>query len=240
MPVHPCGNFKYNSAIKILEREHGKNDLKTVHWLDVQTSGILFFAKTSEAAAEFEDELRADRVHKTYIAWVIGDMTKLGDTIDCKDPIYQITPFYFSTNKGDKDEDFKEGGQPVPWTMKEARTVFTVMFYDEQSNTTVVSCWLYTGRTHQIWVHLKGLGHPIANDPNYGGILHNGFSIPEESKEEPIWKEETQYHQDPGYPDWESMRFWLHAFKYKYKEKTIETPLPEWAKPEYKIKNKFS
>lgn len=34
MPVHPCGNFKYNSLIKLLEREYAKYNLKCVHWLD--------------------------------------------------------------------------------------------------------------------------------------------------------------------------------------------------------------
>lgn len=45
LPVHPCGNFKYNSLIKILERDYGKTGLKCVHRLDRQTSGILFYAK---------------------------------------------------------------------------------------------------------------------------------------------------------------------------------------------------
>ena len=74
MPVHPCGNFKFNSLMKILEIEHGFHDLKCVHWLDRQTSGIVFFAKSILAANEFEHELRKDKIKKIYLAWVWGWM----------------------------------------------------------------------------------------------------------------------------------------------------------------------
>ena len=45
LPVHPCGNFMYNTLSKIAEVEMGYEGLKTVHRLDRQTSGIVFFAK---------------------------------------------------------------------------------------------------------------------------------------------------------------------------------------------------
>ena len=45
MPVHACGNFQYNTLMKICEHELKYDVLKTVHRLDRQTSGIVFFAK---------------------------------------------------------------------------------------------------------------------------------------------------------------------------------------------------
>ena len=45
LPVHACGNFMFNTLLKVVEIEMGYPDLKTVHRLDRQTSGILFFAK---------------------------------------------------------------------------------------------------------------------------------------------------------------------------------------------------
>ena len=56
-------------------------------------------------------------------------------------------------------------------TVKPAQTSFTVVEYNEESDSTVVLCRPSTGRTHQIRLHLQHLGHPIANDPNYGGEL---------------------------------------------------------------------
>ena len=69
IPVHACGNFKYNSVQGILEKEMGyreapENDktnttykgvLKTVHRLDRQTSGIVFFAKTEQSSNKFRE-----------------------------------------------------------------------------------------------------------------------------------------------------------------------------------------
>ena len=60
-------------------------------------------------------------------------------------------------------------------TVKPAETSFGVVRYDEATDSTIVICRPATGRTHQIRLHLQYLGHPIANDPNYGGDLfyHN-------------------------------------------------------------------
>ena len=58
MPVHACGNFKYNTLQSILENEMGfKNKIKTVHRLDRQTSGIVFFAKNEKASNTFREML---------------------------------------------------------------------------------------------------------------------------------------------------------------------------------------
>jgi len=46
-----------------------------------------------------------------------------------------------------------------------------VVEYDPESDSTLVMCRPETGRTHQIRLHLQHLGHPIANDPNYGGDM---------------------------------------------------------------------
>ena len=58
---------------------------------------------------------------------------------------------------------------------KYAETDFEKLFYDEKSNTSVVMAKPKTGRTHQIRIHLRYLGYPIANDPCYGGIVYNGL-----------------------------------------------------------------
>jgi len=57
---------------------------------------------------------------------------------------------------------------------KPAQTSFAVVHYDEETDSTVVLAKPVTGRTHQIRLHLQYLGHPIANDPNYGGEIFFG------------------------------------------------------------------
>jgi 23S rRNA-/tRNA-specific pseudouridylate synthase len=54
-------------------------------------------------------------------------------------------------------------------TVKPAQTSFCALSYHPESDSTLVLCRPQTGRTHQIRLHLLRLGHPIANDPNYGG-----------------------------------------------------------------------
>ena len=113
---------------------------------------------------------------------------------------------------------------------------------------------------HQIRVHLKSIGHPIANDVKYGGILFNDIHIPEvETKHESTnlaeeGKEETksslnmieggqscnnsEVYSADLIKDL-SLQFWLHAYKYTFKDETYETSIPEWAKKDYKIAKVF-
>ena len=73
MPVHEGGSYKYNSLLGILENDHNIKGLKTVHRLDRQTSGIVFFAKNVKATNEFRTALDNDVVQKIYLARVLGN-----------------------------------------------------------------------------------------------------------------------------------------------------------------------
>lgn len=163
LPIHPCGNYYYNCLKTILHWDYGYEDLRIVHRLDKQTSGILFLAKNIDAANEFAEHLQKEgEIKKVYFARVRGKIEKESPfTID--QPIFFVNTNYYDTTAPEGQE--KKG--------KDAVTQVEIMFYDEESNTTVVKCYPITGRTHQIRVHLKYIGHPIANDDNYGGIRHN-------------------------------------------------------------------
>mmetsp|Transcript_15591 Transcript_15591/g.10960 ORF Transcript_15591/g.10960 Transcript_15591/m.10960 type:complete len:157 (-) Transcript_15591:606-1076(-) len=83
IPVHPCGNFHYNSLSKILEVEKMYKApggfLGTVHRLDRQTSGIVFFAKNQKCSNEFREAIQNNCVSKVYFARVKGDFSKVCD-----------------------------------------------------------------------------------------------------------------------------------------------------------------
>lgn len=70
LPVHACGNFMYNTLLKVAEIEMGYPNLKTVHRLDRQTSGIVFFAKKTDSSNSFREALIANEVTKVYYARV--------------------------------------------------------------------------------------------------------------------------------------------------------------------------
>lgn len=91
MPVHPCGNFKFNSLSTILELCLKRTGLKTVHRLDRQTSGIVFFAKTVEDANNFRESLLSDKVKKVYYTRVKGDFSSICDTqgkVECNQSVF--------------------------------------------------------------------------------------------------------------------------------------------------------
>eukprot|EP00752_Nemacystus_decipiens_P001362 g1351.t1 len=70
--------------------------------------------------------------------------------------------------------DYKHGVYECHPLGKEAQTAIRKVEYDAASDTSVVECSPVHGRTHQIRLHLQWTGHPIANDPCYGGELHFG------------------------------------------------------------------
>ena len=77
MPVHACGNFHHNTLQEICQTEYGYGKLMTVHRLDRQTSGIVFFAKTDKDANMFREAMVANQVAKVYLARVLGDFRKV-------------------------------------------------------------------------------------------------------------------------------------------------------------------
>jgi len=66
-------------------------------------------------------------------------------------------------------------------TVKPAHSSFGVVSYDRRTDSTLLICRPYTGRTHQLRLHLQHLEHPIANDPNYGGDIWYGNPLGKES-----------------------------------------------------------
>ena len=127
-----------------------------VHRIDKDTSGLLVIAKTEQAmtflAKQFEDKT-SDR---EYIALVWGNVKEDEGTVEgnigrhLKDRMQMAV--------------FPEGDQGKP-----AVTHYKVL--ERLGYVTLISCKLETGRTHQIRVHMKYIGHTIFNDARYGGDL---------------------------------------------------------------------
>lgn len=152
IPVHPTGRYRFNTVTKILEKQLGYA-VHPCNRLDRLTSGLMFLAKTPRGADEMADQMKAREVSKEYVARVVGEFPA-GEII-VERPLKTIAPKLGLNTVCDIND---EGA-------KDAKTVFTRISYDGQ--TSVVKCKPYTGRTHQIRVHLQFLGHPIANDPLY-------------------------------------------------------------------------
>ncbi|XP_028578587.2 pseudouridylate synthase RPUSD2 [Podarcis muralis] len=149
LPVHPCGRFRHNTVIFILGKEHNLKELHTIHRLDRLTSGVLMFAKSAEVSKRIDEQVRQRQLEKEYVCRVLGEFPE--NEVTCEEPILVVS--------------YKVGVCRVDPKGKVCKTVFRRLSYN--GKTSVVKCFPYTGRTHQIRVHLQFLGHPIVNDPIY-------------------------------------------------------------------------
>lgn len=127
--------------------------LQLVHRLDKDTSGILLIAKNSKAAEFLTDAFKNKTIKKTYLALVRGIPTKSEGVINI--PLRKKL-----LGKNEKvSPDFEEG--------KEAITEFKIL--KKFSDYSLLELRPLTGRTHQLRVHCKELGHAVLNDMKYGG-----------------------------------------------------------------------
>lgn len=125
-----------------------------VHRIDKNTSGLLVVAKNEHALNKLASQFFHKTSKRSYYALVWGDMDKEEGT---------ITGF-IGRNPKDRKQMFvfPDGEQG-----KEAVTHYRVV--ERLGYVNLVECKLETGRTHQIRVHFQYLGHPLFNDPEYGG-----------------------------------------------------------------------
>ncbi len=123
-----------------------------VHRIDKDTTGLLVVAKNDKAHLGLSAQLKDHSMHRIYMAVVEGIIKDEEGTV--------------SANIGRSLRDRKK--MCVIPTGREAITHYTVVDRNLQSRTTLVSCRLETGRTHQIRVHMAYLGHPVVGDPVYG------------------------------------------------------------------------
>ena len=130
------------------------NRPKLVHRLDKDTSGVLLLARTARSAGHFAKAFSSRTARKVYWALVVGVPAIEDGFIDL--PIGKQPG-----SGGEKMHVDEKDGQS-------ARTRYRIV--ERAGNTTAwVELQPYTGRTHQLRVHMAAIGHPIVGDGKYGG-----------------------------------------------------------------------
>ncbi len=158
MVVHPAPGHASGTVVNALM--HHCRDLSgingelrpgIVHRIDKDTSGLLMAAKNDAAHHSLAEQLKAHTVTRKYVALVHGNVSHDQGTVDApigRDP--HDRKLFTVTSRGSK----------------EAITHFIVL--ERLTGYTLMELQLETGRTHQIRVHMKYIGHPLAGDPVYG------------------------------------------------------------------------
>ena len=160
--VHPGhGNYEHtllNALSFYFGEKIDMNDpsIGLVHRIDKDTSGLLLIAKTPEAKANLGKQFFDHTTERTYNALVWGTFKEESGTIE-----------------GALARDNRDRTIYKVWSLedcpqaKEAITHWRVL--ERFPYVTLVECVLETGRTHQIRVHMKHIGHPLFCDEKYGG-----------------------------------------------------------------------
>ncbi|KAF8161363.1 tRNA-pseudouridine synthase [Crassisporium funariophilum] len=151
IPVHASGRYYRNTLIEILVDDFGYKKCYPCNRLDRLTSGLMIIPLSADRARQLTEEFVAGTVRKEYIARVKGRFPS--EEFVCEEPLLTV--------------DRQMGLNIVHPDGKPAKTVFNLIHYDENTDSSVVRCQPFTGRSHQLRVHLQFLGHPIANDPVY-------------------------------------------------------------------------
>ena len=160
MVVHPGhGNYSgtlINALLYHIENLPVNSNQRPglVHRIDKDTSGLLVVAKTEAAMTHLARQFFDKTSEREYIALVWGNVTDDQGTVEghiARNPRNRLQMMVYP-----------EGDQG-----KEAVTHYKVM--ERLGYVTLISCKLETGRTHQIRVHMKYIGHTLFNDERYGG-----------------------------------------------------------------------
>ncbi|AUS05821.1 RluA family pseudouridine synthase [Pseudotamlana carrageenivorans] len=162
MVVHPGhGNYSgtlINGLIHRFENLPNNSSERPglVHRIDKDTSGLLVIAKTEEAMSHLSMQFAEKTSEREYVALVWGNVEEEAGTVEGnigRHPKNRLQNTVFTDDEADK-------GKP-------AVTHYKVI--ERLGYVTLVSCKLETGRTHQIRVHMKHIGHTLFNDERYGG-----------------------------------------------------------------------
>ncbi|MBS1599118.1 MAG: RluA family pseudouridine synthase [Bacteroidetes bacterium] len=162
--VHPAsGNYTgtlINGVAYYLQQKNAAINEETlprfglVHRIDKNTSGLMVLAKTEKAVASLAKQFFDHTVKRQYMAVVWGDIAEETGTIIAHVGRHKRFRKLFDA--------YPEGDYG-----KEAITHYKVL--ERFGYVTLVQCILETGRTHQIRVHMKYIGHPLFSDETYGG-----------------------------------------------------------------------
>lgn len=180
------------------------DEIFTVHRLDKDTSGIVVFARNETTHKQLSQLFEGRDVEKYYQGLVIGKPAETKGTIDAPIMEHPVTKGLMVTNKKGKPSQ-------TDYEVLESFRYFSWLQFQ-----------IHTGRTHQIRVHMKSIGHAIICDELYG----DGKPVFLSSLKKKFKLSKTEEEERPILS-----RLALHSYRLKFKlngeEFDLEAPLPK-------------
>ena len=150
LPTLPGGGFMENTLLRLVQSQFPAAN--PVHRLGRATTGIVLFAKTSQAAAVLFTNWNTSKIRKIYRA--LSQNRAQQDTYEILTPIGLVPhPLIGSV----------WAAHPAGKPSRSSATVIS-----RSAGTTIFEVSLHSGRPHQIRIHLASIGHPLVGDPLYG------------------------------------------------------------------------
>lgn len=201
MPIHPSqGHYDHTLANGIAHYLRDKQQpfvFRAINRLDRDTTGLVLIAKHMLSAAILYQMVKDRKIKRQYLALAAGEITQNG-TIAA--PIARL--------EGSTIERCVN-----VQTGESACTHYQPLHYDRRYDLTLIRLWLETGRTHQIRVHMKYIGHPLPGDflyhPDYRYINRQALHSAEISFEHPLTHQ--LLHLEAPLPD--DMEFVFHGIR---------------------------
>jgi len=191
LPVHPSGRHLTDTVIQRIHARYGADKVdrsarpRLCHRIDRETSGIVLIGLHPQAHAEIRRQFEEHEVEKEYLAIVQGHPRS--DSGVCDTPIGSARGSAIGLKMACRiDGD-------------EAKTAWRVL--SRHRGCSLLLCRLYTGRQHQIRVHMEALGHPLVGDKLYGygeeyfQRYHDGELTPEDVRALELPRQALHHHR---------------------------------------------
>ncbi len=186
MPIHPSLNNYENTLANAVAYYYGKQNIpfvfRCINRLDRDTTGVTILAKNPFSAGILSEMVKNREIHREYVAIAEGIFQEKEGVVDA--PIGRK-----DGSTIEREINFASGERAV--------THYTVLKENKDLNCSLIQLWLETGRTHQIRVHMKHLGHALLGDflynPDMTHINRQALHSYSLTFHHPITKEPMQF-----------------------------------------------
>lgn len=157
LPVHPAGRYRKNNLTTLLaESNFNTDEIFIINRLDRETSGIVLFGKSSEAASKLGKLFETGKIQKTYISYVEGFF-----------PEKLSAKGYLSKDENSKIRKKKKFSyEKTNSSLWEVNTDFALI--QIKNGISKIFAFPHTGKIHQIRATLHSIGYPVVGDKIYG------------------------------------------------------------------------